>query len=107
MKPHLWQPPTDVFETEDSVVVRVEVAGMHEEDFTVELDGRSLIIRGSRADPPERRAYYQMEIRFGEFLVEIEIPTSVSVDDVLADYSNGFLRIVLPKSRPRQIPIHD
>ncbi len=107
MKPLMWQPPTDVFESEDSVVVRVEIAGMLEEDFTVELDGRNLTVRGSRSDPPERRAYHQMEIRFGDFLVEIELPISVSMDNAVAGYSNGFLVIRLPKSKPRQISIHD
>ena len=74
-----WRPPTDVFETEAAFVVRVEVAGMREDDFAIELDERYLYIRGTRLDTPERRAYQQMEIRFGEFSVAVELvmePTS-------------------------------
>jgi HSP20 family protein len=95
----------DVYETEDSLVVRVEVAGMREEAFTVDLDGRSLAIRGSRSDTPERRAYHQMEIHFGEFLIEMELPSDVEPENVEAFYQDGFLRVVLPKVKPRQIHI--
>jgi len=100
-----WRPPTDVFETEDTIVVRVEIAGMREEDFVIELNGRNLSVRGSRQDVPERRAFHQMEIHFGEFAIELELPGYVETDHVQAIYSDGFLRIHLPKARPRQIPV--
>jgi HSP20 family protein len=100
-----WRPPTDIFETEDALIVRVEIAGMREQDFSIELDGRSLTVRGSRQDLPERRAFHQMEIHFGEFAIELELPNYIEADQVQAVYSDGFLRIHLPKARPRQIPI--
>ena len=92
-----WRPPTDVYETEEAVIVRVEIAGMHETDFSIVLDGRYLSIRGVRQDVPERRAYHQMEIRFGEFMVDVEMPAAVDVENVQAIYQNGFLKILLPK----------
>lgn len=100
-----WCPPTDIFETEESVVVRVEIAGMREEDFTIELDGKILVIRGNRPDIPERRAYHQMEIRFGEFSCEVELSVPVDSGRVEAVYRNGFLRVLLPKERPSQIQV--
>jgi len=100
-----WRPPTDVFEIENTVVVRVEIAGMREEDFSIELNGRNLLVRGSRQDISERRAFHQMEIHFGEFAIELELPNYIEADQVQAVYSDGFLRIHLPKARPRQIPI--
>lgn len=106
LRPHAWRPPTDVYETEEAVVVRVEIAGMAEADFVIVLDGHSLSIRGLRPDVSERRrAYYQMEIRFGEFSVEVELPAPVDVDNVEAIYQNGFLKVLLPKSHPKQIHI--
>jgi HSP20 family protein len=105
MRSPAWRPPTDVFETENTIVVRVEVAGMREEDFSIELTGRSLLVRGSRQDVPERRAFHQMEIHFGEFAIELELPNYIEADQVQAVYSDGFLRVHLPKARPRQISI--
>ncbi|MCX8062144.1 MAG: Hsp20/alpha crystallin family protein [Anaerolineales bacterium] len=105
VRPHIWRPPTDVFETEDALVVRLEVAGMREDDFTILLDGKYLTVQGSRVDTPERRAYHQMEIRFGEFMSEIELPFAIDADKIEAVYQAGFLRITLPKKAPQHISI--
>src|ERR1700680_808225 len=43
-----WKPPTDVYETEDAVVVHMDIAGMHPGDFHVELAGGILKISGAR-----------------------------------------------------------
>ena len=103
----LWRPPTDVFETEDAIVVRVEIAGMRDEDFSIQLDGRMLSIHGVRPDAAVRRAYHQMEIRFGEFSIEIDLPAPVAARQVEAVYDNGFLVVTFPKARPLQIQIED
>lgn len=107
MRAPAWTPPTDLFETETHVVVRVEVAGMKEDDFNIEINGRQLTIRGLRQDHSERRAYHQMEISFGEFVIDLEIPQHVEINRVEAIYENGFLRISLPKARPRTIAINE
>lgn len=103
----VWRPSTDVYETEDRFVVRVEVAGMREADFSIELDDRTLLIRGVRPDTGERRAYHQMEIRFGEFSTEVELPAPVLSTEVEANYENGFLHVILPKAHLQQIQIDD
>lgn len=107
IRSHIWRPPTDVYETEDAILVRVEIAGMNESDFSIILNGQYLLIRGMRAEPPERRAYHQMEIPFGEFATEVELPHPVSAREAEAYYSNGFLRIILPKARPQKIIISE
>jgi HSP20 family protein len=106
-RPHAWRPPTDVFETSREYIVRVEIAGMQDTDFTIVLDGRYLSIRGVRSDLPEKRAYHQMEIRYGEFISEVEVPGAVSVKEIEAYYNNGFLHVRLPKARPVKIQIEE
>jgi HSP20 family protein len=100
-----WRPPTDVFEIEEAFIVRVEVAGMKEEDFLIELDQNTLSIHGTRSDWPGRRAYHQMEIFFGEFSLEIDLPGPLITSQVQAAYQDGFLRVTLPKARPHQVRI--
>lgn len=102
-----WHPPTDVYETEDIIIVRMEIAGMKESDFVIELNERFLSIRGVRPDTNERRSYHQMEIRFGEFNIEMELPFLVHTDLVEATYRDGFLRLSLPKAHPKQIHIEE
>ncbi len=104
--PQTWQPPTDVYETEDRLIIRVEIAGMKESDFTVRLERNHLYISGVRLDTPEPRAYHRMEINFGEFSTEVELFTAIDASKIDASYKDGFLIILLPKSQPKQISIN-
>ena len=98
----IWNPPTDVYETEDNYVIKVEIAGMRDEDFEVAFENNILMISGYRSDLNERRAYHQMEIRFGRFELAVEIPAPVDIEKATAEYKDGFLTIVLPKSDVKQ-----
>jgi HSP20 family protein len=104
-RPHGWRPPMDVYEVEESVVIRVEIAGMREEDFAISIEDRYVLIRGTRQDIPERRAYHQLEIPFGEFSCAVELPCPVVLEAIEAVYQDGFLRITLPRARPQQIQV--
>ena len=94
----LWRPPTDIFETEESFIIKVEIAGMRDDDIEVALENNLLLISGNRSDVPEQRAYYhQMEIQSGKFEIAAEIPVPVDVENAGAIYKDGFLTITLPK----------
>jgi HSP20 family protein len=103
----VWSPPTDVYETENNYVVRVEIAGMQEEDFAITVENNFLTISGSRPDVPERRAYQQMEIRFGKFETVVGMPGPLDLETSSAEYKEGFLTVTLPKTKPNQINIED
>ena len=97
-----WSPPTDVYETEDDCVIKVEIAGMRDEDFEVALENNILLIRGNRPDLNQRRAYHQMEIRSGKFELAVEIPVVVDIEKAKAEYKDGFLVVILPKVHSKQ-----
>jgi HSP20 family protein len=103
----VWSPPTDVYETEKNYVVRVEIAGMREEDFEITVENNFLAISGSRPDVPERRAYQQMEIRFGKFETVVGMPGPLDIESSSAEYKEGFLTVTLPKVKPNQIEVED
>lgn len=104
-RPHIWRPPTDVYETEDRIVIRVEIAGMSDEDISVSFDNHLLSISGNRVETFERRAYHQMEIPFGEFSTEVEILIPIESENISAQYQDGFLVVILPKAASRHIRI--
>ena len=58
----VWRPPTDVYETDSHVVVKVEIAGVQEEDLDISLVAHRLIIAGNRKDPAGKLVYQNMEI---------------------------------------------
>ena len=102
---NVWMPPTDIYETEDHLIAKVEIAGMREEDFEVSVEEQILMIRGIRPDISERRAYHQMEIRFGKFEIMVDLPVSVDLDQATAEYKDGFLTVTFPKKRATQIEV--
>lgn len=97
----VWRPPTDVYETRNELVVIIEIAGVSDEDLTVTLFSDHLVVEGYRHEPElsSSDACHQLGIKYGEFRSEISIPFSVDHDSVSAEYTNGLLKIVLPKLR--------
>jgi len=98
----IWNPPTDVYETEDNLTIRVEVAGMRDEDFEVALEKNLLMIAGNRPDQSERRAYHQMEIMYGKFEIAIQLPVDIDIETAHAEYKDGFLTILFPRMQTHQ-----
>jgi HSP20 family protein len=95
-----WRPQTDLFETEDEIVVIAEVAGISSKDLSVVLDNDILIIRGIRREERglSKRHYHEMEIEYGPFERILKLPSPVDQSSVLASYRNGFLEIIMKKS---------
>jgi HSP20 family protein len=101
----IWRPPTDVYETDDCMVVKVEIAGMNDKDFAISLDGKKLIISGFRNDPAAKLGYQQMEIVYGNFETDVHLARAIDEERIEAIYENGFLSVRLPKVKPRQVPV--
>jgi len=107
MSGEVWAPRVDVYETADSVVVKVCVAGLEpgQMELTLSSDNRFLTLRGVRAeqdeDKSERIRYHQLEVYYGPFERVVALPVEVSLDrdNLTAVYKEGFLKIVLPKQR--------
>ena len=97
--PPVIEPATDVYETADSVVVLVEIAGVSAEEIDISVEGKSLTVRGEREDRQRHlsRLYHQMEICCGLFERSVTLPTEVDPQRASATYSDGILAIVLPK----------
>ncbi|HHS97222.1 MAG TPA: Hsp20/alpha crystallin family protein [Chloroflexi bacterium] len=100
-----WEPPTDVYENDEGLVVQIEIAGMREEDLSITLDERLLVVEGIRRDPEPKRAYHQMEIRYGPFRTEVHLPWTTDPEQVEAIYEAGFLKIKLPRPPARRVPV--
>jgi HSP20 family protein len=96
-----WRPPTDVYETADTVIVKMEVAGMSEDDFEITFAESTLLVQGVRRDTAEKIVCHQLEIAYGEFSVEVLLSMPLLVDRIAASYQNGFLLISLPKDNRR------
>jgi len=105
-QPRVWHPPTDVYETDSHVTVKIEIAGADANDIVVQLQGRELTVQGCRDDPGNKLAYHQMEISYGEFRSSISLPCDVDESKTRAHLDRGFLYIHLPKAHQRRkVPV--
>jgi HSP20 family protein len=97
-----WIPNTDVYVTEDSLIIKVELAGMQPEHLELSFDGNRLMISGQRPDGcrAPKCKFLVMEINYGPFECVIEIPPGYDVGRARAQYNNGFLRVDVPQAVP-------
>lgn len=93
------EPPADVLQTAEQVIVRIEIAGLRGSELDVEVEGDRLTVRGMKQEPPRPNdaRYTQMEITSGSFEKTVSLPGQVNAAEASVSYANGFLEIHLPR----------
>lgn len=102
---------TDMYETDEALIVKVELAGVRPENISVLLseDDRTLIISGERMEPDceqqDRVRCYHLEIFYGRFEREVPLPSQIHFEreNIKANFKEGFLTISIPK---KEEPLH-
>ena len=94
-----WRPDSDTYETEATIEIVVDLAGVDEDDYEVQLFEDALVVEGRRRLPrvSERGLYHVAGVRQGLFRVQLPLPAPVDGEHVEARYDRGLLRISLPK----------
>jgi HSP20 family protein len=108
-----FSPAVDVAYMSDPprAIVTAELAGVDLDELELEIQGRKLILAGTRRGerPQEGDVYQQVEIERGPFRRTIELGADVQADRAHAHYEDGMLRVELPLatsgSEPRTVPI--
>ena len=96
----LGGPSIDMHETADDLVIRAEVPGLKKDDFSVELVGRRLTIKGEKKIVRERKGgdgRHISECRYGSFARTIQLPYEIDEKTIAAELKHGVLTIRLPK----------
>lgn len=106
-----WVPNTDVYVTDDGLVIKVELAGMRSENLQITVEGNQLRISGERPDccRTSKCSFLVMEINYGPFESVLELPPGYDLSQAKAAYLNGFLRLDVPlavKPAPLKTKIH-
>jgi HSP20 family molecular chaperone IbpA len=98
-----WRPDADTYETATTVEMTVDLAGVDEEDFEVQLFEDVLVVEGRRRLPSchEGAVYHTAGIRQGPFRVELPLPTPIDPERVETRYERGMLGISLGKRAMR------
>jgi HSP20 family protein len=105
-----WFPVTDVSETSEHLILRLEVPGLNRDQIKISVENNVLTVRGEKQQETmsEDENFYRTERSYGTFERTFSLPTHVNTDEVRATMENGVLTIQLPRreeARPRHIEI--
>lgn len=91
---------SEVFDDNDKIVVRIEVPGLEKENLNIEIRDNYLVIGGEKHLEREKTVgrYHVTECAYGQFERAIPLSEEVEADNAQASYTNGVLRVELPKS---------
>ncbi len=105
----IWRPPTDIYDNEDEILIRMEIAGVDLDRVDIRFSDNVLRISGERESrrPKGNARLLLMEINRGRFKRSIVLRDKIDVDNIKATYRDGFLEVFLPKKRTssRNIPV--
>lgn len=105
-----WTPLIEMFEKEDTFIVKADLPGMKKEEIDISVVGDTLTIKGERKTESEVKEedYHFCERSYGSFMRSITLPTTVDVKKIKASYEDGVLEISLPKApevKPKKVEI--
>jgi HSP20 family protein len=108
--PNAWRPMTDIHETKDAYVFKVELPGFKKEDIQVEFTGDTLILRGERKQEEETKNEncHRLERSYGSFERSFTIPKNIDAKKIDASLKDGILQLSVPKieeAKTKAIPI--
>jgi HSP20 family protein len=105
-----WTPACDIYEDEEGVTLRFELAGVDPSDVDVRFENGVLTLRGERklerAD--KRENYHKVELEYGLFTRSFALPSTVDPEKIRAESKHGVLNVYLPKkaeAKPRAIQV--
>jgi HSP20 family protein len=106
-----WQPAVDVYEKDDTLVIKAELPGLEKKDIGLDFRNGVLTLTGERNNEKEvkEERFFRREITRGKFIRAFALPADYDVDKIAAEFKDGVLRIEVPKpegSKPRQITVH-
>ena len=92
-------PAANVFEHDDDFVIHLAAPGMKKADFDISLDNKILWIKAEQKEEEkiEEDNYTRREFNYATFRRSFNIPDNVDVDNIIAKYEDGVLKLTLPK----------
>ena len=102
--PDVAVPAIDVTENENAYQIAAELPGLTENDVEVVVADEILTIKGEKNEEKEQKDknYYVAERRYGSFQRSFQLPSGVDADKITADFRNGVLTLILPKTPEAQ-----
>lgn len=100
-KTNSYVPKCNIFETEKSYHIEVELPGMSSKAVDLSLNDNVLTIKGEPLDEhdQENKHYYSREFSCKSVRRAWELPTNIEAEKLEATFESGILKIELPKKQ--------
>jgi len=96
-------PDTDIFEDKDCYTITFDLPGIDKEDINLKVDKDVLTITAeSKKQPLDSYEVLREEMEFGGFQRSFNLNGIVDSNKISADYTNGTLRLTLPKKEEQK-----
>jgi HSP20 family protein len=105
-----WTPATDIYEDEEGLTLRFELAGVEPKDVDIRFENGVLTLKGERKleNEAKRENYHRVELSYGAFNRSFSLPPTVDADKITAESKLGVLVVHLPKkaeAKPKSIQV--
>lgn len=92
-------PAVDITEDEQAFKLVAEMPGMSENDVEISVEDGMLVLRGEKQQQKEDKQpnYRLTERTYGAFERSFDMPDSVDVEKIAAEFGKGILTVTLPK----------
>ncbi|MGD8664318.1 MAG: Hsp20/alpha crystallin family protein [Desulfobacterales bacterium] len=107
---NLWRPVVDIYESENGVVLAVELPGVNKDDVSVEVKDDVLTLKGERPANPDvtEDSYFRRERFFGPFKRSFSLHQNIQPELIRATFKDGVLQIEIQRpmrEQPKQITV--
>jgi HSP20 family protein len=98
--PGMTLPAVDVSEDDKAFKITAELPGLSEKDIDVTVTGDLVMLKGEKRQEREEKGKnrYVAERSYGSFQRSFYLPEGVARDKVTAEFTNGVLTVMLPKT---------
>jgi HSP20 family protein len=102
--------PTDVFHSDDKLVIRMDLPGVDPDDVEVTVQENVLLINGTRrfSWDADKVRFVRRGSFYGDFTQRVALGKGLDTDRISARYDNGVLELSIPyeeEVQPRKIAI--
>lgn len=103
VQPRRWRPAADIYRTPTGWLIKVELAGVRQEDIELLVSDRTLMVRGQRSDTEllANRQHHSLEITYHAFERCFELPAELEHAQLETEYHNGMFLIHIESEAAR------
>lgn len=101
--------PLDLYRTDDTYVLSLDLPGVDAGSIDVGVDGRVLTVRAQRTAPSiDGATWISRERSSGAYVRKLRLGDGIDTETIAADYADGVLTVTLPvseRAKPRKVTV--